>query len=82
MTAIKYTTTHATFDGAIMAKDRLAQFKDFIDWVVDIPDGAPFIELHCYLKDDGTEVLLGNCERVEYPCDNESSVLQSVDMEG
>lgn len=81
MQVIRYTTTHATFDGAMDTKDILSTFPDFLDWNIEMPANMPYIELHCYLLDDGSEVLPGNCERVEYPCDTESSVLQSVTVE-
>ncbi len=79
MLAIRYTTYHTTFDGAIRSKDLLAQFPDFIDWDIELSSGQPYIVLHVYVQDDGSEVLPGNCERVEFtPCQEEEIVIQSM----
>ncbi|MDE2104940.1 MAG: hypothetical protein KGL39_47320 [Patescibacteria group bacterium] len=68
----------------IETKDMLEQFPDFIDWGIEWKKSQPYITLHVYLKDDGSDVLPGNCERVEYEwyCPNFTpsprSIMQSI----
>lgn len=81
MSVIRYTTTHTSFDSVIETKDMLEQFPDFIDWGIEWKKSQPYITLHVYLKDDGSDVLPGNCERVEYElttCQEAETVIQSM----
>lgn len=80
MQAIRYTTTHISFDGVINAKDILSSFPDFIDWGIEWKSSQKYITLHVYLRDDGSESLPGGCERVQYDVagGTEGTVLISI----
>lgn len=78
MRVIRYTSTHGTILGLMESVQILSRFKDFIDWSVEFKDDEhPYHTLHVYLRDDGSNPLPGNCERVDFTaCQDGETVVQ------